>query len=145
MVGLENIKSWLSNSVKNHYYFHNCSQSKDWGIYSSEWRNAVVTLSNTVYLICTKEDYLQWRDVWRAVYAKISDESRLSKNNRKYPYPPRTVYAENHANTVETAEYNSQYIGPMHNYYARRLMEMRKLSKEITEKSYNVSHMLEVA
>ena len=131
--------SWLTGSIKNRYFFNTPRSALEMSTYHSEWKAVVRELFAALKEPMTRDEYLSWRSAWRATYSKLSDESRFSKNYRRYS--PTAHYQVDE----QTATQNIKIVEDLR-VLANDLMDMRTQSFIIANNSYKMNvKVLEVA
>lgn len=133
MNDFNNIRTWLSSTVKNRYNFATM-QWLEVGKIAKGYHDTYETLRTSLKDKMTREEYLEWVSVWRATYAKITDESRMAKVMRS-----TTVIASiNQAapeSILNNASYNQTLVGRL-KQMSNHLLDLREMSKEIAENAY---------
>ncbi len=135
LFGLETTKNWLVESIRNNYYFASGRARAERQELYVGWINAATALTISKAYIKNKQDYLEWVDLWKRVYAKLTDESRLAKNNRKTSRPI----------AIEDAEYNAKFAQYILRGFARDLLELREVVKEEAASRYVAEKQKELA
>jgi hypothetical protein len=123
MSKFDSINDWLASSIKNRYYFSKDSILED-KKYLTEFDDVYYTLFLELANIKSRETYIAWRAVWRGLYAKISDESRFAKSNRKSTIVGHEI-SERNVSIV-------YHLGEL----ATKMLIVRQHSKEISAAQY---------
>jgi hypothetical protein len=119
------IMTWLSETVKNLNWFKTMHAYDEVRAYSAEYEEAITELRTAFRKeVWTKEDYKRWVAKWRGIYAKLSEESRLSKIHRK---ASRFGTATSGENILRVIYLRGQAV---------RLLDLRIASKVRAEESY---------
>lgn len=140
MIGLSNLESWLSDSIKNRHYFYSAISRAG---YHAEWIDAYETLQSRLPYVVTREDYFHWRSVWRAAYKKLSDESRLMKGLRRPPFfgTPPDKHGNMRASTVFIADWNVSGVLSLREI-AGRMLALRAESFEHADEQYKIAQSM---
>lgn len=133
MNDFNNIRNWLSSTVKNRYNFATM-QWLEVGKIAKGYHDTYETLRKSLKENMTREEYLEWVSVWRATYAKITDESHMAKVMRSTIEIARISQASPEA-ILYTASYNQSLVLRLKRM-SNHLLDLRAKSKEIAENAY---------
>lgn len=137
------IEEYLNNTVKNTHYFQseNCLVDTE---FTRNWRETVSALETIMYSENTenkkwsKEDYLIWVKLWKALYAKLSYESRMTKTYRKPTYVEScTNFSREKSGYIATT--NLWYFYQLR-FLANELLGIRKTGKILAHEAYEFYH-----
>ena len=115
------IHDWISSTIRNDFFFKQAENAQKIAMEIRNFRLSRQFLSERIANPMTRDEYLEWVRAWRAIYSKISIESRISKQNRKGGDAK-----------------GSMNIGNVYSLriQASSLMDLRTASKEVARAAY---------
>lgn len=129
MHNYNDLKTWLSTTERNAFFFTNDESHRTLLTlvrdFAAAYRVLQPVISNAETTgKFTRGDYLEWVKLWKATYAKITYEIRMSKRGRKSSLASDSMARLNATNAAGLRDYASYLIG------------LRVRSKELAAHAY---------
>lgn len=126
----EDIKTWLDETQRNEHFFQKETNTTTILKEQSRLREVNRAFRDRLELMemkgtLTKEAYLEWVKLWKATYAKLSFESRMSKRYRKASLVGDTLSNANISNVANLRR------------HAESLLQLRQRSKEAANQAWH--------
>ena len=132
------VEGWLDSTVKNEYYHVSLIESDK--EYNEGWNAAYKALNLQMSQKWTREEYLSWVKNWKAVYAKLTAESRWSKIYRSSnAVKEKTGMSNNTLSAISIANANLLHFYSLRSI-ANHFLDLRAEGKELAEVAYLASH-----